>query len=106
MAALPLRIRIPGGPYKTVRIGREASSLEVERAVAIAFDLRVGTFGLMSDEGISSTFDAGLTGDWDVKAHRGKSFEGEVTGAKSETLHILACCVRSRQKWAPTYLQI
>lgn len=63
-AALPLRVCVQGGAYRTIRIGPRAASIDVERAIALAVRLPVGTFGLENDTGVSTTIDADLTGDW------------------------------------------
>ena len=64
-----LRVKVPRGEPQAVRIGPGASSLDVKEAVALAVGLPVGTFGLQRTVGgrvLSTTVDAGLTGDWDV----------------------------------------
>lgn len=59
-----LRVRTPGGEYKTVRIGPGATSLDVILAVVGAVDLPHGSFVLKNDAGGTTTIDAELTGDW------------------------------------------
>ena len=67
MAAAPtlIRVRVHGGDYHTVELAPGMSELGVEKAVAGALRLAVGTFVLESDaDRRSAGFHAGLTGDW------------------------------------------
>ena len=61
----PFRVRYGAGAFQLVLLPPGASEAGIERAVALATGLAVGTFGLRDAEGISG-FHAGLAGDWDA----------------------------------------
>jgi len=61
----PFRVRFGAGECQLVRLAPGMSEAGIERAVALATGLAVGTFGLRDAEGVSG-FHAGLAGDWDA----------------------------------------
>lgn len=62
----PLRVRYLGGNYLPVRLVREASMQDVEKAIAGAVRLPVGTFFLKGADGGTTVMDSTLTGDWEA----------------------------------------
>jgi hypothetical protein len=65
MAAAPqLRVSDLTGAKHAVRLVLGASETSVEKAIALAVGLQVGTFGLKNAEGVSTVMDSTLTGDW------------------------------------------
>lgn len=65
-----IRVRVPTGEYVTVELAPRMSGINVERAIALAVGLVVGTFGLWSDGAPRRTagFHSKLTGDWTAVA--------------------------------------
>jgi len=61
----PFRVRYGDGAFQLVRLAPGMSEAGIERAVALATGLAVGTFGLRDAEGVSG-FHAGLAGDWEA----------------------------------------
>lgn len=67
MAALvTIRVRFDGGAYQRVRLAPGMSEGGVERAVAGAVGLAVGTFFIRDADGVVEGFHAGLAGDYDA----------------------------------------
>ncbi len=63
---MEFRVRFGAGEYKRVLIANNASELRIKEAVAGQVGLPVGSFGIKNADGATSTFHAGLTGNWDV----------------------------------------
>jgi len=61
----PFRVRYGDGAFQLVRLAPGMSEAGIERVVALATGLAVGTFGLRDAEGVSG-FHAGLAGDWEA----------------------------------------
>ena len=63
----PFRVRFGDGAFQLVLLPPGASEAGIERAVALAMGLAVGTFGIRNlASGATSPFHAGLAGDWDA----------------------------------------
>jgi hypothetical protein len=66
-AKAPFRVRYGGGEWYEVDLAPGASPADVKEAVAGQVNLAVGTFTIRSAATqATSTFHAGLVGDWDV----------------------------------------
>ena len=61
----PFRVRYGDGAFQLVRLAPGRSEAGIERVVALATGLAVGTLGLRAAEGVSG-FHAGLAGDWEA----------------------------------------
>ena len=64
--AYPFRVRYGDAEHLVVDIGPGTSEQGIEKAIAGCVGLPVGTFVLKNAAGVTSTFHAGLVGDWDV----------------------------------------
>ena len=64
--AYPFRVRYGDAEHLVVDIGPGTSELGIEKAIAGCVGLPVGTFFIKNAAGVTSTFHAGLVGDWDV----------------------------------------
>ena len=61
----PFRVRYGAGPFERVRLAPGMTPAEVDRTVAGAVGLAVGSFFIRDAEGVSG-FHAGLAGDWEA----------------------------------------
>ena len=73
---MAFRVRYGDAEHLVVDIGPGTSEQGIEKAVAGCVGLPVGTFVLKNAAGVTSTFHAGLVGDWDVVLLPGRAAPG------------------------------